>query len=523
MQYHLHLSIFLFYNIFLCHFSFAQSFIRTELPSTFNTPWEITYGQDNYLWLTESGGKVCRVNPTTGSKTIVYTAADYFAGSPLEKFPDCHQPNIGAGTLGLALHPDFLNYTTSFIYFVYSYNSGTITQPVTKFKIVKLTWDAISESVMANVDLVINLPTSYDHLGGRLIAVKQNNANYLYFSIGDHGISEDNSPTCYNPQSQNPNNFTQDVNYKNGKIHRFNMDGSIPFDNPVSNNSMFTRGHRNPQGLAYNPNQQLVYCIEHGDRTDDEINILESGKNYGWKNVRGYHADNNYPNESSFVASYSINPSITNDGLKEALYSWCAIPQPTTGSYLDWCTVAPSDAYFYNYDAIPNWKNSLLVTTLKNGITTDQEVYLFKLNADGLSLAPSTALYPNPQRYFSADQTLNGRLRDITVSSDGKKIFLINNGGASTDKITVYTYIPSDTDAVNKDVSVYPNPTNNKIFLHKSIILHSIKLTDVCGKEILFKEGDAEIIDLSALASGIYFIQIYFSETDFITKKINKQ
>ncbi|HRD40005.1 MAG TPA: PQQ-dependent sugar dehydrogenase, partial [Bacteroidia bacterium] len=135
----------------------SQTFLRSELTTSLSTPWEITYGQDNYLWLTESGGRVSRIDPTVGTKTVVYTAADYFGGSAMEQSTLCFQPNIGAGTLGLTLHPDFPNVNSSYIYFVYSYNNGTVSAPDTKFKIVRLTWDVGSSSVIANTDLVTQL------------------------------------------------------------------------------------------------------------------------------------------------------------------------------------------------------------------------------------------------------------------------------------------------------------------------------------------------------------------------------
>lgn len=313
--------------------SSAQSFQRSELPATLSTPWEMTYGPDGYLWLTESGGRVSRVNPTTGTKSVVYTAPDYFGGAPSEASPLCFQPGIGAGTLGLALHPDFLNSATSYIYYVYSYNQGTAASPTTQFKIVRLTWDATQEAVVSSTTIVSSLPTGYDHLGGRLLAVRQQGNVYLYFTTGDNGISETNSPDCYNPQTINPNNFAQDPTTKNGKVHRFNIDGSVPADNPLPGNSFFTRGHRNPQGLAFNPTNEVVYEIEHGDRTDDEINILTKGLNYGWKNVRGYH-DGNYPGELAYIQNYIPNPSIRFDRLEPAWYAWATTPPPSTADQL---------------------------------------------------------------------------------------------------------------------------------------------------------------------------------------------
>ncbi len=517
------LLTFAFFNLNI----FAQGFIRSELTTTLTTPWEMTYGQDGNLWLTESGGRVSKVDPITGVKKIVFTAPDYFSGSILEQSPNCTNPDIGFGTLGLALHPDFLNVATSYIYFVYSYNSTNTVSPVTKFKIVRLKWDAVNDLVINDTTIIPNMPTGYDHLGGRLLAVKQNSINYLYFTIGDNGISETNAPTCYNPTSSNPNFLTQDPNYKNGKIHRFNMNGSVPFDNPISGNSLFTRGHRNPQGLIYNPIQNILYDTEHGDRTDDEINILMSGKNYGWKSVRGYHADNNYTGEAAFVSSYTLTPGITGDGLKEPLYSWCATPQPTTPYNTDWCTVAPTDGVYYNNNWIPNWANSLLVVTLKDGLNTDMEMFRFQLNPDGISLAPSTSLTPNPEKYFSGDQSLNGRLRDIAISPDGKKIYLINNGGTNRDKITVYTYDPLagiiNNSLTESDLKIFPNPANETINISGTQKIKNVKIYSLIGEIMKEEVGELHSINLADLASGLYILSVTTIKNQQVSYKIVKQ
>ncbi len=510
--------------LFVFNMSQAQVFIRSELPTALDTPWEIIYGPDGFLWLTEKGGKVVRVDPVTGTKTIVYTASDYFGGSPLEKSPLCFQPDIGSGTLGMALHPDFMNAATSYIYFVYSYNSGTTSVPVTKFKIERLTWSAVSSSVIANTTMVLMMPTGYDHLGGRLMVIKQNNIPYLFFTVGDNGISETNSPTCYSPQSTNPNNFAQDPTYKNGKVHRFNIDGTIPANNPISGNSFYTRGHRNPQGLIFNPVQNIIYDIEHGDRTDDEINILEAGMNYGWKYVRGFHNDNNYPGENTFVTTYTPNPSIANDALKEPMFTWCTTAQPTNTVFLDWCTVAPSDGIYYGSTGIPDWTNSLLVVTLKNGLSTDQEVYQIKLNANGTGIVPSTSSDPNPRRFFGGDQALNGRLRDIAISPDGKKIYLINNGGNTPDKITMYTYDgPTgvvQTSEPGFNLSVYPNPSNGEVTISCTEGIRHLKLTNMLGEQVMELNPASGVVDLSTLSHGTYLLRIETITGKIVFRKI---
>nr|WP_294859059.1 PQQ-dependent sugar dehydrogenase [uncultured Fluviicola sp.] len=507
---------FIFLLIILKSFiGITQTFVRSELPTPVSTPWEMTFGPDSMLWMTESNGRVSRVDPQTGDKTIIYTAPDYFGGSPLENSVLCPSLGIGAGTLGLALHPDFTIPGSSYIYFMYSYNSGTSGSPATRFKIRRLEWNPTSEQIIGYQDIITGISTGYDHLGGRLLAVKRSNIPYLFVSIGDHGSSETNSPQCYNPQSDNPNNFAQDPSTDNGKIHRYNMDGSIPADNPIPGNSFFTRGHRNPQGLVYNTNLDLLYDIEHGDRTDDEINILEKGMNYGWKNVHGYHWDDNFPGEATYIANYIPNSSIPNDHLVEPIYSICAVQTPSSNTGNTWCTVAPSDGIYYNSTAIPAWTNSILMVTLKKGDSTDMELYQFKLNAQGI-IEPSTPQHPNPRKYFTQDQFSNGRLRDIAISPDGRKIYLINNGGATsaTDKITVYTYVDT-TGLTPFEFKIYPNPSNEAVSVqlpeNKPAL---IRIFDAKGAKIneFSSQSDFVTLDIVDLKAGLYWLS-YESET----------
>ncbi|MBU3678205.1 MAG: T9SS type A sorting domain-containing protein [Candidatus Kapabacteria bacterium] len=493
----------------------AQDFVRSELPTPLIRPWEMLYGADGYLWISESGGVVARVHPESGEKQIVFTAKDYSWGDSSERHPYCHRPNIAAGTLGLALHPDFPTAGSNFIYYVYSSNHGSSSAPMTRFKIVRLTWDAASKSVVDAVDLVKGLPSGYDHPGGRLLAIRQAGKDFLYYAAGDGGLSDDNDPGCYPAPAVNPNTYAQDPAYANGKFHRFTIDGGIPDDNPIPGNSMFTRGHRNPQGLVYNSVGNVLYGIEHGDRTDDEINVLEPGMNYGWKDVRGHSADDNYPGEAAFVRDYKPHPLIANDALKDPLWSWCAAPQPTTDKYLDWCTVAPSDGVYYASDAIPGWKNSLLVVTLKDGVDTDKEVYQFALSPDGRSILPGTSERPNPRRYFSGDQDTNGRLRDIAVSPDGMKIYLINNGGASTDKITVYTYAgPTGVGdhSPEESLEVYPNPVSDQLTVRADQYMEYLGIYDLLGREIVNGVGVNTItVDMHDVSQGSYVVRARFA------------
>ncbi len=503
----------------------AQQFLRSELPTSVSTPWEIQYGPDGYLWLSEWGGVVSRVDPITGAKTIAFAAADYFAGSALEQNPVCTQFAIGQGTFGLALDPDFAISNPTYIYLVYSYNAGTAIAPFTRFKIEKITWDKTIQQATGSTAIVDSLPNGYDHFGGRLLAVKRNGINYLYFSAGDNGISEVNAPNCYVPLSANPNNLAQDPYAMNGKIHRFLTDGSIPQDNPVSGNSFYTRGHRNPQGLIYNSSADVLYDVEHGDRTDDEINILYPGMNYGWKTVRGYHGDNNYPGEDSIIANYIPHPAIPGDSLVAAFYSWCDTLQPPASPVtpVTWCTVAPSDGLFYSSTVIPEMTNSLLITSLKNGNTVTHEVYCFHLNPDGKSLVPSTPNQPNPVKYFEADEALNGRLRDIAISPDSAKIYLINNGGTTADKIIVYSLMNVSTEEntpLATAIHLYPVPADQYLRIESGLDLTEVTMKNYAGAEVLPRQSYIQTLDVSALEAGIYMLEFKTKQGRRIFKKV---
>jgi aldose sugar dehydrogenase len=510
----------LLFSILICRPINSQTFTRSVLATKLNFPWEITYGPDGFLWVSEAEGTISRVDPNTGDRTIVYQADDYFGGDPSESAP-CGRV-IGGNTYGLALHPDFLN--NPLVYLYYSYNAGTVDTPHTLFKIVELTWDPQNETIDSSKDIVTGLPNGYDHWGGRMIAITQNGKDYLYFSVGDLG-AEDLS--CYDSPEDNPNNYTQDPNTKNGKIHRVYLDGTIPDDNPIPGNSFFTRGHRNPQGLVYNPDKDILYDIEHGAETDDEINVLHAGYNYGWQNVRGYAYDNNYPGELDYANNYVHNSLVPNDSLMDPMYSWGAESQPPeNSSFLQWPTVAPSDGIYYNSDGIPEWKNSILVVTLKDGVTTDEVVYQVKLNPDGLSLAPSTDEDPNPKPYFADDERQNGRLRDIAISPDGKKLFLINNNWTpNDDEIVEYTYVQSFTDVKSEDASQKKSfnikfyISSNNLNIQSNENIKRVEIYNILGQRVKVETGNINHVNIGNFARGFYIFRAVSVYDESIAKK----
>ena len=165
------------------------------------------------------------------------------------------------------------------------------------------------------------------HNGSRLLVLPDNTLLMSTGDTGDGGAS-----------SMNPNN-------DNGKILRFNLDGSTPADNPNPNSHVYSIGHRNSQGLCLGPNE-LVYFSEHGQYNHDEFNILEADGNYGWPNVEGM-CDGvcdwcNAQGEVSFCQ---------NNNVIEPLRTWapCA---------------AVNDIVYYDHPAIPEWQGSVLMAVL---------------------------------------------------------------------------------------------------------------------------------------------------------------
>lgn len=308
-------------------------------------PWEILWGPDDHIWMTERGGRISRLNPSTGTLVPLHTITEVVASGE-------------GGLLGLSLHPQFA--ATPHVYVAYNYNHPDGYRE----KLVRYTYTGTGlENPLLLFD---NIAAAGIHNGSRLLVV----GDKLFMTTGD------------------ANNTTrpQDITSPNGKILRLNLDGSIPADNPVAGNPYWSYGHRNAQGLVFANN--ILYSSEHGPSSDDEINIIVKGGNYGWPHVRGYC---NESGEQNFCNNHEV---------KEPIIAWTP-------------TIAACGLDFYNHDLIPQWKNSLLLATLK-----DARIYQLKLDGNHTAITES-------KEYFRNDY---GRIRDICISPQGKVYFCTSNG-----------------------------------------------------------------------------------------------
>ena len=228
----------------------VQTFKLDTIVKGLEIPWGLDFLPNGDLLVTDRNGKFYR----------------HREGEDLHEIkgvPDVKYKGQG-GLLDVEVHPDFASNQT--IYLAYSKPKG-LTSSTTAILKAKLVNDVLEDGEIIMEALPYR--DTRHHYGCRMVFDKD---GYLFVAIGDRGKRDEN------PQS---------LDNHCGKVHRINADGSIPQDNPFVNTpnaipSIWSYGHRNPQGLIIDKNTGIIWETEHGPRGGDELNIIQKGLNYGW-------------------------------------------------------------------------------------------------------------------------------------------------------------------------------------------------------------------------------------------------
>jgi len=411
---------------------FEQRVVALDLAS----PWELSYGPDDYLWVTErTARRVTRVHPQNGQR------------STLIEIPEVYVAGGQDGLLGMALHPALLTGVgRDYVYVAFTYDIDPTDGVARRVKLRRYTYDSATQTLRDPIDLVDGLPGSSDHNSGRLVFGPDDK---LYYTIGDQGKNQFSYKCLENQAQRLPTQSeidAHDWSAYQGKVLRIGLDGSIPSDNPLIGgvrSHVYSYGHRNPQGIAFGRNGRL-YADEHGPKTDDELNWIRPGLNYGWPYVAG-HRDGRayvYANWSAApdcwnlaFSDYVLPPSVPTQAesaftapFAEPLMTFYTVdnghnfsdPKCSDGSrYMCWPTIAPSALEFYAADSggVPGWGDSLLVVSLKHG-----SVFRVELNAAGDEVVgEATPLFKTTNRY-----------RDVVVAPGGDRFYVITDSGGAT-------------------------------------------------------------------------------------------
>lgn len=326
----------------------GQARFRVETVATgLEVPWGFAFLPNRNLLFTERPGRVRLIENGKLRAEPVYVVPDV-------------EPSSESGLMDISIHPNFS--TNNFVYLAYAYNKDGKRDKVVRYKFDgnKLTEPKV---------IIEDMPAAANHAGMR---ARFGPDGKLYVTVGD--------ATDWND--------AQDNNSLAGKTLRLNDDGTVPADNPFVGKAgyrpeIFSTGHRNAQGLAWQPGTGLMFQTEHGPSGfegrgggADEVNFVERGKNYGWPTIYGNR---------------------TQAGL-----------EPPLLEYSPAC--APASAMFYDGDAFPAFKGNFFFGCLRG-------TRLIRVVLDG-------------RRVVSQENLLSGtygRIREVANGPDGYIYFSTSN------------------------------------------------------------------------------------------------
>ena len=350
------------------------NFQLEEIWKGLNFPWSMTFIDDENLLITEKNGRLLKINISTGKKiNIVHNLKILASGQ--------------GGLLDVFYHEDY-------VYFTYSHNHDD------KFSSTAIARGKLIDDSIKDAEILLIAEPKikfFDRHFGSRIAIKD---NYLFASFGERGKGM----------------IAQDPSTYPGSIIRIHLDGSIPKDNPRFTNqptwlpAIYQIGIRNPQGMTLSPFDNRIYISNHGAMGGDFIGTVNKAGNYGWK-VIGWGGKN-----------YDGTKIGDGEPFKEEYFK----------PLLSWIpSIAPSNIQFYNGNMFKDWKEDLLVTSLKLHMLVKLEIKNSQIVNEEIILR-GCKIYKKP---CHGDSNL-GRIRDIEIDNKGRIYIIADESNSSLWRIS---------------------------------------------------------------------------------------
>lgn len=333
-----------------------HTFRIVKLVQGLEHPWSLAFLPDGRMLVTERAGRL-----------RVISADHKLDPRPVAGLPEIVAHGQG-GLLDVVLHPQYAQ--NGWVYFSFSApdKAGRDKGWGTALARAKLVSDA-SGHRLSDVQVLFSMEPktrAAHHFGGRIVFDQK---GFVYLTLGDRGDM---------PRAQRLDDHA-------GSVIRLHDDGHVPKDNPFVNRSgakpeKFTLGNRNMQGAALHPQTGELWTHEHGPQGGDEVNVMRSGRNYGWPVI-------------TYGVNYGIGTRIgegtAKPGMEQPLHVW--VP-----------SIAPSGMAFYSSDKFPNWKGNILIGALR-----DEMLVRLELNGEKIM---------REERMIKGEV---GRIRDVRVGPDG--------------------------------------------------------------------------------------------------------
>lgn len=330
-------------------------------------PWSMVWLPNGEILITERPGRLRVVREGKLDPKAIAGVPEVFA--------------VGqGGLLDVAIHPQFAQ--NRWIYLTYAHGD----REANRTRVARAVYDGASLRDVRVIFEVSQAKTGSQHFGSRLLWLPDGT---LLVAIGDGG----------NPPLQLAGDLirkqSQNLQSHLGKIIRINDDGSLPKDNPFLGSKIWSYGHRNIQGISFDPMTQRVWATEHGAKGGDELNLIEKGKNYGWPVV-------------SASQEYGTNTPVSREKSRPDLIDPKTIWTPA---------IAPSGLVFYTGNRFPNWQGNLFAGGL---VSRD----IRRLSVDKSGEIINQEAIPIGQRVRDVRQSPDGFLYLLTDEGNGQLIRL---------------------------------------------------------------------------------------------------